>query len=374
MSSVWNILYRTLVVEYYRQNVGFLFLIAMFAFGILRPEDHVALSAYVFDSPLLLSLLFAIWGLYHLKLVGFVRQRLGWEEYEILYQLVLIPKWTRWLLLFAMQFMLWLPIVGYAVFVAYRGGWQEGQYEAVFGTAVFVGVLPLTGVWAYEYRLARPNPDSKLGKVATYFNRRFSKPLVSYFLLYVFKKEPMLLLLTKLFTVGVLVGVCRLYPTDDYDERLLSLGALVAGLGHATMLLHLYEFEHLQMPFLRNLPLPLIRRMGHYIALFCLLLLPESVLLLRNLPDGVGYGYALQNGLLMLSLLGLIFSRFLQTHALMEDLLRQGFYVFVVFFFLIMFRVPPWALAAVVAAVSVGLFFRFYYRSEYLYKETIRPE
>jgi len=376
MIPVLNILRKTLVVEYYRLNTGFLFLVLMFAFGILRPEDHIALSAYVFASPFLLGLVFAFFGLYHLKTIFFVRQRLLWDSHDFLFQLVLIPKWQRWLALLYVQAMLWLPVVLYAAFVGYYG-WKIGQQNAVIATYSYILLIPFTAVASYEYRLFRPNPDTKLSAFSGYLNRRFTKPYWSYFILYLFKDNPVLLFLTKGFTCFIVLGVCKIYPTDHYDERLLSLGALTIGMVHSVLLLHLYEFEHLQLPLLRNLPLSLRQRSIQYLQLFALLILPETLFLVRYLPKGVSWVYAIQWWGFILGLLWLIFGRFLQRHYVMDTLLRQGFYAFFVGFFLIMFRVPTALLALTTLLLGIYLFHRFYYQSEYIvHKEglKIRPE
>ncbi len=376
MISALSILRKTLVIEYYRLNTGFLFLLLMFAFGILRPEDHIALSAYVFASPFLLVLVLVFFTLYHLKTVFFVRQRLLWDSHDFLYQLVLIPKWQRWGALLYVQLMLWLPVMLYAGFVGFYG-WKFGQQNAVFVTFLYIFLIPLTGVAAYEYRLFRPNPDTKLSALSGYLNRRFTKPYWSYFVLYLFKENPVLLFLTKGFTCFVVLGVCKIYPTDTYDERLLSLGGLTVALVHSVLLLHLYEFEHLQLPILRNLPLTIRQRSTQYFQLFVLLLLPEVLFLVRYFPKNVSWLYVIQWWGFVMGILWLVFGRFLQRHYIMDTLLRQAFYAFFVGFFLVMFRVPAGILALIALLLGMWLFRRFYYQSEYIVHEEglkIRPE
>lgn len=373
---LWNILYKTLVREYYRQNTGFLFLVLMFGFGILRPEDHIALASYVFASPFLLVLVFGLWALYHLKTLFFVRQRFLWDSHSFLYELVLIPATARRFLLWAVQMMLWLPVVAYAAFVGYFG-WKTGQRSAVLLTGGYLLLLPLTGVGAYEYRLFRPNPDTRLNQLSAYINRRFTKPYWSYFVLYLFNQAPVLLFLTKAFTCAVVVGVCRLYPTDSYDERLLSLAGAVIGMVHLVILLHLYEFEHVQLPLLRNLPLSPGKRFVHYSCLFTLLILPEILFLFRYLPQGVSFLYALEWCGLLIGLLWLIFGRFLQKHHTMEHLLKLGVYAFVALYFLVMFRLPLPVIIFLCLSAGVWLFNRHYYSSEYLIDTEVlepRPE
>lgn len=361
----WNILYKTLVREYYRQNTGFLFLVLMFGFGILRPEDHITLAAYVFASPFLLVLVFGIWALYHLKTLFFVRQRFLWDSHSFLYDLVLLPAPARRFLLWAVQMMLWLPVLAYAAFVGYYG-WITGRHSAVLFTAGYLLLCPLTGVWAYEYRLFRPNPDTRLSKLSAYINRRFTKPYWSYFVLYLFNQAPVLLFLTKVFTCLAVVGVCKLYPTDSYDERLFSLAGAAIGMIHLVVLLHLYEFEHVQLPLLRNLPLTLGKRFFNYSGLFTLLMLPETLFLFRYLPKGVSFLYAFEWWGLLIGLFWLIYGRFLQKHHTMEHLLKLGIYTFIALYFMVMFRLPVLLIIALSLGAGVWLFNRHYYRSEYL--------
>ncbi|MEZ4902056.1 MAG: hypothetical protein R2822_10020 [Spirosomataceae bacterium] len=271
---------------------------------------------------------------------------------------------------------MWLPVLLYAVFVGFYG-WKFGQQKAVVVTFIYVLLLPLTGTMAYEYRLFRPNPDTQLHAFGGYFNRRFTKPYWSYFLFYLFKQNPVLLFTTKAFTCFTVMVVCKIYPTDDYDERLLSLGMLVVGLVHSVLLLHLYEFEHLQLPLLRNLPIKLQQRARQYLLLVALLLLPECLFLVRYFPETVHISYGIQWWGLGIGLLWLIFGRFMQQHYTMDALLRQGVYVFFVGFFLIMFKTPVSILTLLSLLTGTYLFFRFYYSSEYIVHQAslkTRPE
>jgi hypothetical protein len=238
-------------------------------------------------------------------------------------------------------------------------------------------ILPLPGVAAHESRLFSPNPATKLNALSGYVNRRFSKPYWSYFILYLFNQSPILLFLSKGFTCFVVFVICKIYPTDSYDERLLSLAALTVAMTHTVMLLHLYEFEHLQLTLLRNLPFTLSQRFVQYSLLFGLLLLPEALFLLRYLPQEVSVVYALGWWGFLLAMFWLIYGRFLQKHYIMDTLMRQGFYVFLSFFFLIMFRVPLIILIISTLFVGIYLFNRYYYLSEYIVHQEglhLRPE
>ncbi len=256
--------------------------------------------------------------------------------------------------------------VGVCCFFVGYYGWITGRYSAVLFTAGYLLLLPLTGVWTYEYRLFRPNPDTRLSQLSAYINRRFTKPYWSYFVLYLFNQAPVLLFLTKVFTCLAVVGVCKLYPTDSYDERLFSLAGSAIGMIHLVVLLHLYEFEHVQLPFLRNLPLTLGQRFFNYSGLFTLLMLPETLFLFRYLPKGVSFLYAFEWWGLLIGLMWLIYGRFLQKHHTMEHLLKLGIYTFIGLYFMVMFRLPVVLIIALSLGAGVWLFNRHYYRSEYL--------
>ena len=91
----------------------------------------------------------------------------------------------------------------------------------------------------------------------------------------------------------MLAGVCQLYPTDDYDQRLLLIGLLLAVLGHSQVGGQVSAFERKYLLFLPNLPLSWAQRFGRYVLTYGLLWLPELLILLRNCPVGISLDYVI---------------------------------------------------------------------------------
>jgi Ca2+/Na+ antiporter len=95
-------------------------------------------------------------------------------------------------------------------------------------------------------------------------------------------------------------------------------------------------------------------------------MLPETLFLFRYLPKGISFVYIVEWYGLLISLLWLIFGRFLQKHHTMEHLLKLGIYTFIALYFVVMFRVPILVIIAFCIGAGIFLFHQHYYRSEYL--------
>ena len=151
--------------------------------------------------------------------------------------LELLPARRRWLWLLLMAQLL-LPILGYGCWMLVRavhyGAWTA--FGAVFGGLVG---LVLAGAEGADYRLRHHPPDAF--RLLPRLNVRL--PYVLFFPMHWLRHAPLSLLLTKISSCLLLVGVCRLYPTDDYDERLLLIGLMLAIIAHSGLGRQLCTFE-----------------------------------------------------------------------------------------------------------------------------------
>ncbi|MBC7891845.1 MAG: hypothetical protein H7Y12_06520 [Sphingobacteriaceae bacterium] len=356
MSALWRLIYRCLVVEFYQRNIGLLLVVLLLAGGFLSSVEHIALARYAMQLPLVLGVYGALWALYALKTVQFVRQTLHDPAFEILFFLRLVPARTRWLVLAGAQVALLGPVLGYAVFVmAY--GYAPGAEWALATVPGFLILLLLAAVNRYDAWLKNPHADQRRRSLSAWVTRRWQQPYPLFFIQHVLRAEPVLLVLTKLGAGFVLWGVCRLYPTDDYDGRLISLGVLLAAAMQGPILVAWKTFEDQKLLFLRNLPFSLSQRAGFYLLTAALLWLPETLLLLRYRPDGVSWGFQLGVAVFGLSLNALFFSSLFGKNRSLEELMPRLFWGVIVGFFLIMFRVPVEGLA-IGCLTSAFLIFR----------------
>lgn len=278
---------RLFVHPFYAQNAGALLVVMLLAFGFMRASDHEALIDAALGSPVLLGCFMALWGLYTLKATAFVRSTLAAPDHLFFNAFRLLTPFLRGLLWLGVIIELLLPVLGYAGWMLVRAA-RFTQWSAFYAIAMAVAGLIVASVGWADYRLRHPSPA----------RLRLSLPLLPlpyllFFPTYWLRKEPVSLVLTKVSSGLLLVGVCLLYPTDDYDQRLLLLGLLLSVLFHASVSRQVSEFDRHYLLLLDNLPYSIWQRLAQYLALYALIWLPELALLLRHCPDAVAVQYVL---------------------------------------------------------------------------------
>ncbi|GGD82007.1 hypothetical protein GCM10011514_52630 [Emticicia aquatilis] len=363
MKTISRILSLTITKEYYRQNAVFIFAVMMFTFGFLRSSEHITIIKLVLKLPSMLALTFLVWALHTAKVMLFALRMFEAKSNEFLYNIRLFSAPKRYLALGLMQFNLIQLTFLYSLWMI-KIGIEEKQFLATLSIICFNIIFILVGIIVYEYRLKHPNVVRASPKPIQNLLSRFKTPSYLFFIRYLFAKQPVLLLLSKLFTCFMLIGVCGLYPTDTYDERLLALGGLFAAAGHTVFCQQFFYYENQFLSLSRNLPLSTQQRILGYLLTYSLLLIPELIVLLRNLPDGVSYLFALQLIIFILSMI------FLNHHTQYIDnvsndaYLQRLFFAGILFLLLIMFKIPVILMALVNFSLAIFVFHKNYYESQ----------
>ncbi|WP_420149083.1 hypothetical protein [Spirosoma sp.] len=278
-------LYRVLVGPFYARNAGTFLVIILLAFGFLSTREHKALITAALGSPFLLALVAVLWGLYGLKTVSYVRQALTEPEHLFLQTFWLIPTTLRMGLWMAVQAALLFPVIAYACWMVQMAATYQ-KWDSLIAIGVYVSSLTVAGAFLSDHRLRHPQPDTfRLPHL------NLTLPYELFFPTYWLRSEPLSLVLTKAFSGLLLAGVCRLYPTDDYDERLLLIGLMLAILGHSQVGGQVSAFERKYLLLLPNLPLSWTQRFGRYAMTYGLIWLPELLILLRNCPTAIALHY-----------------------------------------------------------------------------------
>ncbi|QKZ13764.1 hypothetical protein [Spirosoma sp. KUDC1026] len=284
---MFTVLYRTLVLPFYVRNAGTLMIVVLLAFGFMRPMDHEALITAALGSPFLLSLVFVGWGLYAWRTISFVRNQLLIPEHLFLRTFRLVPPVNRYLVWLGLATQLLLPVIGYAAWMLARAVHYQtwGSLSAI----VFILIALIgCGAAAADFRPRNPVPFS-----LTLPSLSVQLPYVLFYPTYWLRQEPLSLVLTKTISMLLLVGVCRLYPTDDYDQRLLLIGLMLAIIAHSQVGRQQHAFEQRYLLLLPNLPLFWFQRLGRYVLTYGLIWLPELLIILRNCPDKVSLIYGI---------------------------------------------------------------------------------
>lgn len=358
--TVFSILNLTIVKEYYRQNAVFIFAILMFSFGFLRAEEHKTIIKSALNLPSLLLLVFIGWGLHAAKVILFTLRMFESKQNEFLYNIRLFSPMKRFLAFGIMQLSLLQLTLLYSLWMI-KIGIEEGQYWQTSSIIICNVFLIFAGILFYEYRLKRPNAISISTKPIQGFLSRFRTPNYLFFVRYLFAKQPVLLLLSKLFSCFILVGICTLYPTDAYDERLLAIGGLFVAAGHTVFCQEFLYFENQFLLISRNLPINHSQRLWSYLRTYLILLLPEIIVLIRNLPEGVSYLFVIYLACFILSMI------FLNHHTQYingisnETYMQRVFITGILLLLLIMYKIPVILIALVNFFIAFYVFKKHYY-------------
>lgn len=354
-----KILYLAIVREYYRQNAIFIFAVLMFAFGFLSGREHLAIINEALRSrPFVLSCIFLLWILYAVKVTLFTLRFLSQRSSEFLYHIRLFPPRKRIFAFMNLQFWLIQLIFMYAVVMAGKGIVEKTWWPVLAIALVNMGIV-VVGALVYEYRIKRPNSQQNIRKKYLRFN--FTTPQFLFYPRYLLTRQTVLLLITKSFTAFVLMGVCYLYPTDDYDIRLISLGCLLVAFSQSVILQNLHFFERMYFGIYKNMPLPGPRWFLNYLLTLAVILLPEAVVLARNFPAGLSVTDGLIQFFFLLSVTVLLLHYQIFVAGNNDSGFQVVFFSGVTLAILIMFKISAGAfsLAGLIAAYLI-LKKRFY--------------
>ncbi|MFC5409935.1 hypothetical protein ACFPMF_11495 [Larkinella bovis] len=360
MTALWTLPEKLVVRQFYLQNTGLFIVVLMLGFGFLSSNEHIALATYAVHDGFFLAGYLTLWLLYTVYVVRFSWQL--FQTSDLLQLFRLVPPVKRTTILYLLHFQLLMPVIAYAGFMLWVGSKQGTLAANVVVTlvAVLLTLMPLPFV---ERALRHPNPERFSGNLSAWLRQRLTTPYVFFFIRYLFREQPATLLLAKTGSCLLTMGVLALYPTDDYDIRLLLLGMLLAGAFHAGIIFELYQFEATQLLLLRNLPVSLVKRVLAYGGILATLLSPEAVLLLYNCPADVAVWATVGVWFFGLSLLLLQYAFLLSRHYDRDRFMGRLFWPMIAYFLLIMYRLPVWSLMLGGGIVAFGLFFRNYYRS-----------
>jgi hypothetical protein len=361
MNSVVGPLIRSLAAEFYRLNSGFFLLIVTLTFGFMSKVEHVALAQALGSSPYTMMIAVGVWLIYAGKIMSFNRRQLRLPENLVLAHLDFVPFIQRTVyafIVFALQF---FPSIAYGIFIGAAGSPSTESFVVLI-TALAGCSAAGAGALLYACRLPRAekNPSS----FAVFLDRRLYKSVIRCYLEHVIRRDPLMVVATKVFSASLLIGVGNLYKYEPYDERLLMMALTVCGLSNLLIAYRIQEFEFLPMAWWRNLPIAVATRYFRIVAALCIFLLPEFIVLLKLFPIQ-RHAYTTIFGLAYLASIGCLLAGVLQSGRLrLTTFTKKGFLILTVLILSILFGAPASLIAATCFVTGFTLFTRYYYSFE----------
>lgn len=273
---------RIFTIRYYAKNTVF-FLVIFYLFfgsipgGQLVSFHHTLIKGFT-GSLEFLALVCFIWILYNLKCIVFVINVLSSREYTFLYGslglLEGLVKWRTWLWL---HVTLYAPVLIYsalAAIIAFRSQF----YLSVLIIGVFNIVMIMMPLWLYGHKMKYPGAVSFVARWQQWLNRKIRKPVWALYGYELLNSNIKSLAVTKVISGVVIIITCSLMA-GRYDERFILVGFLVCVLSQVILIYDHRRFDDIYLSLLPQLPLPLWKRYLQTGALYCVLLLPEVILL-----------------------------------------------------------------------------------------------
>lgn len=340
MKTAYRILNRTLVREFYRANASFFLLVIGLAGGFMRAHDHIALAMILVSAPSLLLIPIAIWILYTVKVIEFNRETLNRDENEFLFHFSLFPHRPQWLVLLTTLTIQLLPAILYGFFLIVMAIRNHLLIPVLILAPVFP-VLIILSSYVLRKAFRQPDQEHRVSRLKRMLDTSFTKPFCLFFIEWIARRQPMMIIGTKIFSAAVLLAVTYLYSTDTYDERLLFMGIAVSFSAHAQLISEMHRFDNFHFAIVRQLPIHFSKRFLYLVLTTLLLILPEIGLLLNYFPPDLSNVILPQAILFGLSIPVFFYGSLYRKDRSQEQVARFVFLMAMVWIVLVLFKVPP---------------------------------
>lgn len=309
MNPLSKTLFQSFVKPFYKENAGAFVFVFTMMFCIISKVDGAGLYAYhyslatgILTNNTFLILVLFIWFLYVRKCAGFVSAIMLRPEYGFLQFYNQVPVLRRFRLLLVVESWLLLPVLLYALFMAFAGIRQHLYMPVLFIIVYLLMLLIIAVIW-HVYRLNLLN-----NKYIFRLQQRLvnSASFSSYSLIiirFIAGRQLLIWAGIKVFTCGVLYLIVRNNTNADYDVSMPFLFYSFGMLANGVLLFRIREFEEMFLSFYRGLAVTLTKRLWQYVLMYFLLMIPELITILLLTPDHLHIADAVNFALCGFSLL-----------------------------------------------------------------------
>src|ERR1700733_12668281 len=200
MDAILEILSKSIINPYYKQNSGLFLFIFIVLFGVFPPGQqftfHYHLIMGMLETPVFFGLVLFLWLIYAVKTVLFVTDLLQGAEYSFISLLALMDNKRLYPKLLKLQIVLYLPVVLYALAISliafYKGAYLLGFIVIFFN----IGVCLLCSILYIHYLQSQRN---KIWLLANTFPLiKIRKPYFFLFISYILYDSKSIILACKL--------------------------------------------------------------------------------------------------------------------------------------------------------------------------------
>ena len=350
MRAIDLVLNKVFVKRFYSENAGFFLVLLGICFGFLKAPQHFEINQALAESPIYYLIPIALWLLYAVKVVRFC-YRVGREDDSIMLgSITLVGKSRLFWLVAKAQLNLFLPVVGYGLFMAYVA--FENQMA---GSALIVmGVLVLFVLGLSLWQMNELLKPKDFGLAATGMVLKWNPKF--YFEFYIHNLlsfQGLRLMLMKLLSLLILYISIQVFLEEGIDLRYLALGALLSATANSFFSMNYAQFERSELQIFRNLPIGLTKSAVSFGLTFMVLSLPELLIIAGQLSSTVKWFELIKLIVFIPSLLMLFMAMAYQPNFNQERFTKQVFFISATLFFVILGHAGVLSLTLLALIVSV---------------------
>lgn len=339
------------VSAFFRQRAGMFFVLMGILFGFLSAVEHHAFAVFFLTGKYGMAYLYAIWLGYSLLCCQFLIHTWKLPEYTFIFHARVWPAAMRWKR-FLLQGLAFLqPILYYGVYLMVVAV-QDNLMQRIWVVVPFYVSLALLLAAAAEWRIKKPVLYVP-AKGRQFFQWPFARPVSWLFwsLEWLFRERGVTLIAGKLGAMLVAAGTILYYGTGEYDIRMPAVGLSLGYLLNLGLSYELFYWESAVWLWGRSLPVPVLSRWGRILAIHAILILPETLVAVRN--GALSFGEVAQLYLLGLAALTISHLYFYKRGGWPENAVQVLLFGFVGLTLLILYKVPLLLIAGCILLISL---------------------
>lgn len=339
------------VSAFFRQRAGMFFVLMGILFGFLSAVEHHAFAVFFLTGRYGMVCLFGLWLAYSLLCGQFLVRTWKLPEYTFIFHARVWSPATRWKR-FVLQGLGFLqPVLYYGVYLAIIAV-QDGLLARLWPIIPFYISFTLALAAAAEWRIRNPVLYVPI-ETGSIIQWPFKRPVswLYWSLEWLFRERGITLIAGKLGAMLVAAGTILYYGTGQYDIRMPAVGLSLAYLLNLGLSYELYFWESSIWLWGRSLPQPVFSRWSRVLVIHAILILPETLVAIRN--GALSFGEVVQ--LYLLGLAALIISHlyFYKRAGMPENALQVLLLGFVGLTLLILYKIPLLLIAGCLLLISV---------------------
>lgn len=348
--------------EFYRSHVTFFLLVGGVAGGFMRSQDHLALATLFVSSPLLLAIPVFCWMAYTMLVCRFNAQHMALGRQEFIYSLVLVSSVQKWAIIVLVVITELAPMLLYSILLMYSAI-QTSKWTSIILLLIALVLLSLVASFSLHQQLFGKREPGFLQRFS--IKLHFTKPYFLFFIGWTAKRDLLQFVLTKLFTILLLLACGYVYTTDTFDTRLLLLGIAIVASLHGHFVWQMHHFDNYNMSFVRNMPIPLWHRQVTVLLTTLVLTMPEIAIMLSRYTRLVDAGTVLLLCAFLLSVPLLLYGFLFTRERKQDELVPVTFFLGIVYVIFILYEIHPLVLTAANVLMGTLFFYARYYSFEY---------